>query len=106
MVVTAGQMKLGGGRRVNITNQPKPGDLLSDTPGVAKGPSLPDTVLAVPPTGAEAPKEKTKETSKDEAPKSETKTPVATEKEAPKVEAPKVEPEKAPMAPEEGAKKD
>lgn len=78
MVVTAGQMKLGGGRRVNITNQPKPGDLLSDTPGVAKGPSLPDTVLAVPPTGAEAPK----------------------------VEAPKVEPEKAPMAPEEGAKKD
>lgn len=99
LVVTAGQMKLGGGKRVNITNQPKPGDLLTDTPGAAKAPSLADKVLGENPSEGEPlknapPKE---DAVKSEAPKDE-----ALKAEAPKEEAPKVE---SPETPKDEAEK-
>lgn len=49
IVVTSGQMKLGGGKRVNITNMPKTEDILKDTPGAAKEPSILEKVMGTEP---------------------------------------------------------
>lgn len=62
LIVTSGQMKLGGGKRVNITNMPKPEDLLKDTPGASKDPSLLDKIMG---NGEEKKPEEKKESSEN-----------------------------------------